>query len=199
MGMNMTKAEAAMVAPVIATYSADPEFVKMIRKSEFSYKQSPNNKVDFSVRAVTSDVDELADCDAMIYDLDQAEGDVLRAKEDILHLKLNSLSRPLILVGQKALMKTLLETEKVNHLVSKTMAKPVVSSQLEMVVNASVKGRAGLLAATKAPKRNHTLFAFGSSFFAIILTVLTIMTFSTSSDNADTAAPNNVASISSKN
>ncbi len=199
MGMNTTKSLASSVKPSIAAFSNDEDFVHLIQNNEFSFNESLDNEIDHSITNADSSAKDLADYDAIIYDLELAGGDPVQAKQDILHLKLASLSKPLVMVGCTGSMHALMNTENVAHLVDQTAAKPVVSNQLETVVESAIKGCVGNLPTAKAPRRNYTVYAFGSSFAALLFTAVALMTVNTSiqsttSQSAETITPPKVVS-----
>ena len=136
--------------PSVATFSSDYEFLLTVDSRDFSFFESISKKLNYSIKRATSDIDGLADHQAVIYDLDLANGNILTAKADILHLKLNSRAKPLILVGRKDFMQSLMGTGSVNHLVDRTVVKPMVSSQLSTVVSSAIKSAAIKRAAIKS-------------------------------------------------
>ena len=158
----------------VATFSNDNDFVDMLEGSKFSSISSTDKRLDYSFRDISSNVAGLSDFDAVIYDVDMADENVLRAKEDILHLKLNSRSKPLVLVGQKEFMQTLIHSGNIAHLVSRKVAKPTVSSHLQMVINSAIKDQASKRPASNGPKDKKAALAFGPRCVAAIGNVLGI-------------------------
>lgn len=160
-GKNMNVATSTGVV-----LSNDNDFVLMVQSSEFSLVASHGKKIEYSFRSNSTDVKDLADHDAVIYDLDLADGNMLQAKNDILHLKINSRSKPLILVGQKKFMQALFDTGTVSQLIDRKVAKPVILSHLEMLINAAIIDYTAKQPVIDVPKEKNT--AFGSGFVSAI-------------------------------
>lgn len=158
----------------VVTFSNDIDFVRMVDNSKFSAISSTDRALGYSFRSTSSDVAGLSDYDVVIYDVDMANENVLCAKEDILHLKLNSRSKPLVIVGQKSFMRTLMSTGNIAHLVSRNIAKPAMSSHLTMAINAAINDQVGNRSASNAPKSDDAASAFGPRCIAAIGSVFGI-------------------------
>jgi hypothetical protein len=154
--------------PAVAVYSNDHDFINMIHESNFAAIVSNGNNTGHSIRSVSSDINGLADHDVIIYDLDMANESVLQAKEDILHLKLNSRSLPLLLVGKKEFMQTVISTANITHFVDRMINKPVFASHLKIVIDATLSSQVDKRAASNAPQTKNPVLAFGSNCLSVL-------------------------------
>ena len=94
---------------------------------------------------------QLKTTDVVIYDLDLVAGNLEHVIEDVTHLKLTSQDLPLILIGSREDLIRVMQSTKLKPLVNRVIAKPFTSSQLDMVVNATVSKKTG--AASSTPKQ----------------------------------------------
>ena len=159
-GVNMNTS-----VPTIAAYSNDHDFIVMIHNCDFAPVVSTGKKTVHSFRTMCSNVDGLADHDIVIYDLDMANENILQAREDILHLKLNAGSRPLVLVGQKEFMQTVVSSENIAQGVDCMITKPVLPSDLKIVIDATLADKPKALS---KPQAKNSVLGLRSSFMSVL-------------------------------
>ncbi len=120
----------------ISVFSSDRKFTTSIVNQAQRENQDSKFKTDYSVQEAIRAVGQLGSCDLVIYDLGLAAGDQLRMAEDILHLKLASGSKPLLVVGQSVDIELALSSMKVKKVVERAIRKPVMPRQLKMIIGA---------------------------------------------------------------
>jgi len=122
----------------LTVFSKDKDFTRLVFNNEFIGDGLKKREISHHVRIDTKNVESVRSADVIIYDLGLVNGDLRKVTKDLLVLRLRAKSKPLVLIGDRSSIGLALNSKQVKPLIARAVCKPVVSSQLRMVVEAAV-------------------------------------------------------------
>lgn len=152
----------------IATIYTTDKKLAFLGSVESKQANAKDKQPIYTVRSSTGHTQQLDASHVVIYDIDLAEGNATQVIEDILHLKLNSQGRPLVLTGSRDSLSAVMTSDKVEAQVTRVITKPWVGSQLNIVVKASVAKHAEVFATANPLKPLYKWLGVGSAATAAV-------------------------------
>jgi len=123
------------IKAAVAVYSHDNEFIDSLGTHGYTGSKSEDEQFSYYLLRSSSEIAALLVSDVVVYDLDMVGNEFPRVTEDILHIKLNSRTKPLIVVGSRAAIEQVLASPKLRTVITKTIVKPVLRAPLHLTLD----------------------------------------------------------------